>query len=114
VLVADGFAGNVLLKFYESIMGFMHGLLTMEVQQNPEAKLDIDRLFRGFDYTDYGGAPLLGVNGVTIVCHGGSPPRAVMNAIRVAIQSVEMGVVAHIARAVSGADVSNGGEAEGA
>jgi glycerol-3-phosphate acyltransferase PlsX len=113
VLVADGFAGNVLLKFYESIMGFMHGLLTMEVQQNPEAKLDIDRLFRGFDYTDYGGAPLLGVNGVTIICHGGSPPRAVMNAIRVAIQSVEMGVVAHIARAVSGADVSGGDEAEG-
>jgi phosphate acyltransferase len=101
VLVADGFAGNVLLKFYESIMSFMHGLLTTELAQNPEASLDIERLFRDFDYTDYGGAPLLGVNGVTIICHGGSPPRAVCNAVRVAIQSVEMGVVAHIARAMA-------------
>jgi phosphate acyltransferase len=103
VLVADGFVGNVLLKFYESIMGFMHGLLTTELAQNPAASLDIDRLFAGFDYTDYGGAPLLGVNGVTIICHGGSPPRAVKNAIRVAHQCVEMGVVGHIARAVAGA-----------
>jgi phosphate acyltransferase len=103
VLVADGFVGNVLLKFYESIMSFMHGMLTTEMTENPSASLDIDRLFAGFDYTDYGGAPLLGVNGVTIICHGGSPPRAVKNAIRVAYQCVEMGVVGHIARAVGGA-----------
>jgi phosphate acyltransferase len=103
VLVADGFVGNVLLKFYESIMAFMHGMLTTELVQNPDASLDVERLFEGFDYTDYGGAPLLGVNGVTIICHGGSPPRAVCNAIRVAIQSVEARVVGHIARAVAGA-----------
>jgi fatty acid/phospholipid biosynthesis enzyme len=66
----------------------MHGMLTTELAENPDA-LDIDRLFRVFDYTEYGGAPLLGVNGVTIICHGGSPPRAVCNAIRVALQSVE-------------------------
>jgi phosphate acyltransferase len=108
VLVADGFTGNVLLKFYESIMGFMHGLLTRELAENPEASLDIERLFAGFDYTEYGGAPLLGVNGVTIICHGGSPPRAVKNAIRMAHQCVEMGVVGHIARAVAPA---NGEEA---
>jgi phosphate acyltransferase len=101
VLVADGFVGNVLLKFYESIMAFMHGMLTTELAQNPAASLDIDRLFAGFDYTDYGGAPLLGVNGVTIICHGGSPPRAVSSAIRMARQCVEMGVVGHIARAVA-------------
>jgi phosphate acyltransferase len=103
VLVADGFVGNVLLKFYESIMAFMHGMLTTELAQNRDASLDIERLFKGFDYTDYGGAPLLGVNGITIICHGGSPPRAVCNAIRVAIQSVETRVVGHIARAVAGA-----------
>jgi phosphate acyltransferase len=114
VLVSDGFAGNVLLKFYESIMGFMHGLLTQELALNPDANLDLDRLFRGFDYTDYGGAPLLGVNGVTIVCHGGSPPRAIMNGVRVAIQCVEMGVVAHIARAVAGGNSPDAGKAEGA
>jgi phosphate acyltransferase len=113
VLVSDGFAGNVLLKFYESIMGFMHGLLRQELAQNPDARIDIERLFHGFDYTDYGGAPLLGVNGVTIICHGGSPPRAISSAVRMAIQSVEMGVVAHIARAVSGGTAPEGA-AEGA
>jgi glycerol-3-phosphate acyltransferase PlsX len=59
-----------------------------------------------FDYTEYGGAPLLGVNGVTIICHGGSPPRAIRNAIRVAVQAVETRVVGHIERAVADADAA--------
>jgi glycerol-3-phosphate acyltransferase PlsX len=105
VLVADGFVGNVLLKFYESVMGFIHGMLTTELAERPEA-LDLDRLFRVFDYTEYGGAPLLGVNGVTIICHGGSPPRAIRNAIRVAVQAVETRVVGHIERAVADADAA--------
>jgi glycerol-3-phosphate acyltransferase PlsX len=116
VLVADGFVGNVLLKFYESVMGFIHGWLTTELAG---AAADLDRLFRTFDYTEYGGAPLLGVNGVSVICHGGSPPRAVCNAIRVAIQAVDARVVGHIARAVADdpedADASAaapGGEAE--
>jgi hypothetical protein len=75
VLVADGFVGNVLLKFYESVMGFItaadDGAGGGAAAPGPP---DID-LFRVFDYTEYGGAPLLGVNGVTIICHGGSPPR---------------------------------------
>jgi glycerol-3-phosphate acyltransferase PlsX len=111
VLVADGFVANVLLKFYESIMGFMHGLLTTELDEHPAA-LDLDKLFRVFDYTEYGGAPLLGVNGVTIICHGGSPPRAICNAIRVAIQAVESRVVGHIERAVAEAATS-GSQVEG-
>lgn len=102
VLVTDGFAGNVLLKFYESIMSFMHGMLTTELADLPEPP-DLEHVFRVFDYTEYGGAPLLGVNGVTIVCHGGSPPRAVCNAIRMAVQSVESDVVGHIERAVAAA-----------
>jgi phosphate acyltransferase len=116
VLVADGFVANVLLKFYESIMAFIHGMLTTELAQNPAASLDIERLFAGFDYTDYGGAPLLGVNGVTIICHGGSPPRAVCNAIRVALQSVEANVVGHIERAIAEAGAraaERDGETEG-
>ncbi|HUF50283.1 MAG TPA: phosphate acyltransferase PlsX [Longimicrobiales bacterium] len=102
VLVTDGFVGNVLLKFYESVMGFMHGLLTTELAEHPDA-LDLDHVFRVFDYTEYGGAPLLGVNGVTIICHGGSPPRAICNAIRVAAQAVDARVVGHIERAVASA-----------
>lgn len=112
VLVADGFVGNVLLKFYESVMGFMHGMLTTELAKHPGA-LDLDRLFKVFDYTEYGGAPLLGVNGVTIICHGGSPPRAICNAIRVAAQSVETRVVGHIERAVAGAAREGAGAGAG-
>jgi phosphate acyltransferase len=110
VLVADGFVANVLLKFYESIMGFMHGLLTTELADLPEPP-DLAQLFRVFDYTEYGGAPLLGVNGVTIICHGGSPPRAICNAVRVAIQSVETRVVGHIERAVAAAETRGAGQA---
>jgi phosphate acyltransferase len=98
VLVADGFVGNVLLKFYESVMSFIHGWLTTELS---DAAHELDRLFRVFDYTEYGGAPLLGVNGVTIICHGGSPARAVCNAIRVAMQAVETRMVGHIERAIA-------------
>ena len=97
VLVTDGFAGNVLLKFYEAVTGFMHGLLGAELS-NAQIALDLDALFRAFDYTEYGGAPLLGVNGVSIICHGGSPPRAIRNALRVARQAVETKMVGHIER----------------
>jgi glycerol-3-phosphate acyltransferase PlsX len=95
VLVADGFVGNVLLKFYESVTGFMHRLLRQELAEQ-DARMDLDRLFHVFDYTEYGGAPLLGVNGVSIICHGSSPPRAIANAIRVAVQAVDTRLVGHI------------------
>lgn len=97
VLVCDGFVGNVLLKFYESVAGFMLGLLRKEMTES-NVELDLRPLFRTLDYTEYGGAPLLGVNGVTIICHGGSPPRAIRNAIRVAVQAVDRHMVAHIER----------------
>jgi glycerol-3-phosphate acyltransferase PlsX len=100
VLVADGFVGNVLLKFYESIMAFMHGLLEREFAQ-AGVSVDLDRMLRAFDYTEYGGAPLLGVNGVSIICHGGSPPHAIANALRVARQAVQTKMVGHIAREVT-------------
>jgi phosphate acyltransferase len=99
VLVADGFVGNVLLKFYESVTGVMHGMIRDELER-AGAQVDLEQLFRAFDYTEYGGAPLLGVNGVTIICHGGSPPRAVCNGIRVATQAVEARMVEHMANAV--------------
>jgi glycerol-3-phosphate acyltransferase PlsX len=101
VLVADGFVGNVLLKFYESVTGLMHGLLRTALAE-AGVRLDLDRLFSAFDYAEYGGAPLLGVNGVTIICHGDSPPRAIRNAIRVAVQARETHMLGHIRRAIGG------------
>jgi len=96
VLVADGFVGNVMLKFYESVAGLITGMLRRELDA-AGVKLDLDRIFRSLDYAGIGGAPLLGVNGVVIICHGGSPPLAIRNAIGVAAQSVERRMVEHMA-----------------
>jgi glycerol-3-phosphate acyltransferase PlsX len=95
VVVCDGFVGNVLLKFYESVAAYIVGLFRAEAAAK-KADLELAGIIQKLDYTEYGGAPLLGVNGVTIICHGGSPPRAVCNAIRVAVQAVESEMVAHI------------------
>ncbi len=95
VLVADGFVGNVLLKFYESVAGLITGMLRRELNE-AGVQLDLDRIFRSLDYAGIGGAPLLGVNGVVIICHGGSPPLAIRNAIGVAAQSVQRRMVEHM------------------
>lgn len=100
VLVTDGFAGNVLLKFYESVAGFMFGMLRKELKE-AGSQVDLRKLFHHFDYTEYGGAPLLGLNGISIICHGGSPPRAIRNAVRAALQSGERDLVGHIKREMS-------------
>lgn len=97
VLVSDGFAGNILLKFYESIAGFMYNMIARELH-DACVQINLDKIFHGFDYTEYGGAPLLGVNGISIICHGGSPPHAIKNAVRFAVQSVERDLVGHITR----------------
>jgi glycerol-3-phosphate acyltransferase PlsX len=60
-------------------------------------RLDLKRLYQRLDYSTYGGAPLLGVNGVVVIAHGGSPPQAIRNGIGVAARSVERKMVEHIA-----------------
>ena len=100
VVVCDGFVGNVLLKFYESVAHFIIGLLQKEMDQAGGA-VDLQNVFRFLDYTEYGGAPLLGVGGVSIICHGESPPRAIQNALAVAAQAVRSGMVRHMAHANS-------------
>ncbi|HEU0014497.1 MAG TPA: phosphate acyltransferase PlsX [Longimicrobium sp.] len=107
VLVADGFVGNVLLKFYESVAGMITGLIRKEIESTG-VELDVDRIFRQLDYTATGGAPLLGVNGVVIICHGGSPPAAIRNAIGVAAQSVERRMVEHMAARLAAAEPTVG------
>jgi phosphate acyltransferase len=97
VLVCDGFVGNVLLKFYESVASFIVGLLTNALGDN-EASEDLEEVFRLLDYTETGGAPLLGVNGIPIICHGGSPPKAIENAIRVADRAAKASMVSHFVR----------------
>lgn len=107
VLVADGFVGNVLLKFYESVAGFILGLVRRGMAAK-EAEREMENLLKVLDYTEYGGAPLLGVNGVSIICHGGSPPRAIANAIRVAVQAVRTGMVGDMMRVLAAAAGEHG------
>ena len=58
---------------------------------------ELSDVYRILDYAEYGGAPLLGVNGVSIICHGKSPPKAIKNALKVAAQAVSSGMVEHMA-----------------
>ena len=95
VIVCDGFVGNILLKFYESVAGHIVDLLRAEIGEAGNQKLDLDHVFRVLDYAEYGGAPLLGLGGVSIICHGGSPPKAIRNALAVAARAVRAGLVRH-------------------
>lgn len=95
VVVCDGFVGNVVLKFYESVGRLFVGLVRQRVPDLLQ-RAELRELFRILDYSEYGGAPLLGVRGVSIICHGASPANAIKNAIRVAVQSVEAELSKHI------------------
>jgi glycerol-3-phosphate acyltransferase PlsX len=91
VIVCDGFTGNVALKTSEGLIEAVLKLLKDELSSNLQAKLgallsqqSFKRLKKRLDYSEYGGAPLLGLRGVTIICHGRSSSNAIKNAIRVA------------------------------
>jgi glycerol-3-phosphate acyltransferase PlsX len=91
VVVCDGFTGNVALKTSEGLIEAVLKLLRDELSSNLQAKLgallsqqSFKRLKKRLDYSEYGGAPLLGLRGVTIICHGRSSANAIKNAIRVA------------------------------
>ena len=96
VVVCDGFVGNVVIKFFEGITSFIFRALREDLQQGAIAPLALlalkpgfDRMKARFDYERYGGAPLLGVKGVSIVTHGRAKARMIEHAIRVASESAE-------------------------
>jgi glycerol-3-phosphate acyltransferase PlsX len=97
VIVCDGFVGNILLKFYESVAGYIVDLLRTQLEADRSDRLDLEHVFRVLDYAEYGGAPLLGLGGVSIICHGESPPKAIRNALAVAVRAVRSGLVRHSA-----------------
>ena len=107
VVVCDGFVGNVLLKFYESVAHLFKLLVRKELGEVAAASDAMHRIVRVLDYAEYGGAPLLGVQGVSIICHGRSTPDAIRNAIRVA----ERGARNHLAQDMSRAFAAGGATA---
>jgi glycerol-3-phosphate acyltransferase PlsX len=103
VIVCDGFTGNVALKTSEGLIEAVLKLLRDELSRNMQAKLgallskqSFQRLKKRLDYAEYGGAPLLGLRRVAIICHGRSSGYAIKNAIRVAKEFSEKQVHAKL------------------
>ncbi len=108
VVVCDGFVGNVVLKLSEGMAETLLGMLRTQMTSSLPNKLaaavlqpGLRRVFRRLDYAEYGGVPLLGVNGSAIVAHGRSNAKAIKNALRVARQTSETNVVGAIAGGLS-------------
>jgi phosphate acyltransferase len=103
VVVCDGFVGNILLKVAEGVAECFGGALKQELAQSFLTKIGyfisrnaFTRLKKRFDYSEYGGAPLLGVTAPVIIAHGRSNAYAIKNAIRAAKEYAEADVVYHI------------------
>ena len=104
VVVCDGFVGNVVLKLSEGLAETLLGMLRTQMTSSLPNKLaaavlqpGLRKVFRRMDYAEYGGVPLLGINGSAIVSHGRSNAKAIKNALRVARQTSETDVVGAIA-----------------
>jgi glycerol-3-phosphate acyltransferase PlsX len=105
VVVCDGFTGNVVLKTSESIAYAIFGWLRRELNRGLMRKLGASLargafrdIYKKTNAEEYGGMPLLGLNGVCIIAHGSSSPVAMKNAIRVAAESVKQDLNPHILR----------------
>jgi glycerol-3-phosphate acyltransferase PlsX len=115
VIVCDGFLGNNILKFGESLSHIVFALLKEELSKNPIALLGallLSPAFRNIkqkiDYEDAGGAPLLGLNGVVIKAHGRARAKAIKNAIRVAYEAVKEKVTEKISLVEAKREENNG------
>ena len=108
VVVTDGFTGNVIAKLSEGIAGFILDIIKEEIKSRPLAMVGaalakgaFEQVRRRLDYREYGGGALLGVDGVVTVAHGRSDSLAMQNAIRIAGQAVEQGVLPAIRESIT-------------
>jgi glycerol-3-phosphate acyltransferase PlsX len=97
VVVCDGFVGNIILKFTEGISEGLFQTIMAELEEYAPNLLDefkpvMKKIYAKHDWQEYGGAPLLGVGGYCLICHGRSDSKAIKNAIRVAKQLINSGV----------------------
>lgn len=103
VAVTDGFTGNIILKFAESIKPMLVKKVQRQIQTNMFSRVGamlllpfLKRMRKTFDYAESGGAPLLGVNGIVVICHGSSNAKAITNAIVVAFEMAEKKIINRI------------------
>jgi glycerol-3-phosphate acyltransferase PlsX len=106
IFICDGFVGNVVLKLTEGLAEGLFRTIVREIEAESPGLAEkfapvVDRIWKKHDFAEYGGAPLLGINNVAIICHGRSDQRAISNAIRVAVEEIRAnlnGVIAeHLA-----------------
>jgi len=114
VIVCDGFTGNVALKISEGLVEVVEGLLKEELSSTVTMRVGslltrraLRRFRRRVDYSEYGGAPLLGVAGVAIVGHGRSSAKAVRNAIAMAYRFSDNRFIERVQREIAAAAVSH-------
>ena len=100
VVVTDGFTGNVVLKLLEDFSGFMLQLVMGELQTHGAhwGQEALGNVRKRIDYSEYGGALLLGVNGIVVIGHGRSDASAVCNALNLAQRALDADVNGHIVR----------------
>lgn len=108
VVVCDGFVGNVVLKLSEGLADAAGRMLKEEILKSWVSKIGyffvrgaFNRFKKIVDYAEYGGAPLLGINGVGMICHGGSNVKAIKNAVRFAHEYARSGVTERVAEKLS-------------
>jgi len=99
-IICDGVMGNIVIKISEGLMESAAALLRREIKKSPLAVLGawimksrLNHIKKLADYTEYGGAPLLGVNGLVMISHGRSSPKAIKNAIKATIREIEHNIL---------------------
>lgn len=107
VVVTDGFTGNVALKISESLVEMLGNMIKEELTRDLRSRVGaalampaFSRFKKRVDYTEMGGAPLLGIEGAAIICHGASPAKAIRNGVRVAAEWAKAGLNQHIRAAL--------------
>jgi glycerol-3-phosphate acyltransferase PlsX len=106
VIVCDGFTGNIVLKTSEGLVEVVDAVLGPPLRDSAAGREAFERFRRRMDYSEYGGAPLLGVAGLVVVGHGRSSPLAVRNAIGMAARYAASDFVRRVEREIAAATVS--------
>jgi glycerol-3-phosphate acyltransferase PlsX len=117
VVVCDGFVGNVVLKVCEGLFDFIMKVTAQEVlgalsAEREKAEAAVHRLVHQYDYSEFGGAPLLGIDGICIICHGASGDRAIKNALAVAARNAAAGINQLIVKELEAGPLAENGEEE--
>jgi glycerol-3-phosphate acyltransferase PlsX len=109
VVVTDGFSGNIVIKLSEGVASLLMRVMEEEIKRRPTAVLGallaksaLREVKSRLDYSEYGGAPLLGVDGVVIIGHGRSNAKAIKNMVRVGKEAVEKGMLEAIKEGIAG------------